>query len=114
MRTDRLHLNDIVEAAEAISRFITVIDNASALQSDDMRQSAVLQKLIVIGEAASHASLELRTEYPEVPWRQIIAFRNFAVHAYFGVDWQIVWVTATSDVPALRNQIAGILQKLDE
>lgn len=76
MRTDQLYLNDIIAAADSISRFITGIDNAGMLQSDEMRQSAVLQKLIVIGEAASQVSSELRSDYPDIPWRQIIAFRN--------------------------------------
>ena len=112
MRTDQLYLTDIVEAAEAIARFIDGIDDASELQSDEMRQSAVLQKLIVIGEAASKVSSDLRGEYPEVPWGEVVAFRNFAVHAYFGVDWHIVWTTVTADVPALKQQIARILEDM--
>jgi len=32
-----------------------------------------------------------------------------AVHSYFSVDWNIVWLTATEDAPALREKIARIL-----
>ncbi|MXX39698.1 MAG: DUF86 domain-containing protein, partial [Gemmatimonadetes bacterium] len=39
----------------------------------------------------------------------IIAFRNIAVHAYFSVEWPIVWVTATQEAPELRSKIAHIL-----
>jgi len=42
--------------------------------------------------------------------RDIIAFRNIAVHAYFAVQWDIVWATAHDDVPVLRTQILKILQ----
>ncbi|MDX1581865.1 MAG: HepT-like ribonuclease domain-containing protein [Alphaproteobacteria bacterium] len=38
-----------------------------------------------------------------------MGFRNIAVHAYFSVDWNIVWVTATKDVPELRHLVAEIL-----
>ena len=38
-----------------------------------------------------------------------IAFRNLVVHEYFGLDWSIVLDTATTLVPVLRDQIAGVL-----
>jgi uncharacterized protein with HEPN domain len=31
------------------------------------------------------------------------------VHAYFDLDWQILWNTATTDIPELRRQVRGIL-----
>ena len=43
-------------------------------------------------------------------WRDIAAFRNIAVHAYFAVQWDIVWATATDDVPVLQRQVMEILQ----
>lgn len=86
MRSDRLYLEDIVAAADAIQRFIVSIPDASAFRDDELRQSAVLQKLIVIGEAAAHLSSEFCSRHTAVPWPDIIAFRNIAVHAYFSVD----------------------------
>jgi uncharacterized protein with HEPN domain len=47
--------------------------------------------------------------HPEVPWRQIISVRNRIVHAYFDLDWQILWNAAAADVPELRRQILAIL-----
>jgi len=35
---------------------------------------------------------------PEVPWRQIIAVRHRIVHAYFDLDWQILWDAANGDI----------------
>lgn len=72
MRTDKLYLADIVEAAARVSEQL----------------------------AASH---------PEIPWRDMAGFRNIAIHAYFAVDWKIVWRTATEDVPMLQTQIQSIL-----
>jgi uncharacterized protein with HEPN domain len=45
-----------------------------------------------------------------VPWPQIVAFRNILIHAYFGIDWEVVWLAATDRCPVLRRQIAGILE----
>ena len=35
---------------------------------------------------------------------------NILVHAYFGVDWDIVWRTANNESAVLRAQIATILK----
>ena len=51
----------------------------------------------------------MRSEKLYLP--DIISFRNFAVHEYFAVKWDIVWVTATQEVPELRQKIAHVLEK---
>lgn len=108
MRREKLYLTDIVEAADAIARFCAGTDHDSFLQ-DELRQSAMLQKLIVIGEAAAHLPPEFQASYPDIEWADIVGFRNIAVHEYFAVNWSIVWVTATQDVPILARQVTRIL-----
>lgn len=108
MRRENLYLEDILEAADAIQRFIEPISEVVFLH-DELRQSGVLQKLIVIGEAAARMPKEFQAKHPEVEWADIIGFRNIAVHEYFAVMWEIVWETAIKDVPKLREQIAVIL-----
>ena len=46
MRPDELYLLDIITAADAILRFIEPI-NEEKFTNDELRQSGVLQKLIV-------------------------------------------------------------------
>lgn len=96
-----------------MASFLRGIDQEAFLASELIR-SAVLQKLSVIGEAANRVSAELRAAHPEVPWRAIVGMRNLAVHAYFTLDWEIVWKTATRDVPILGTQAATILEGLRE
>jgi len=108
MRPEVLYLQDIVEAAEAIGRFVACVRRRDFMK-DELRQAGVLQKLIVIGEAAAHLSREFRDRHPEVEWADIVGFRNIAVHEYFGVSWRIVWVTATDDVPDLHARVSRIL-----
>jgi uncharacterized protein with HEPN domain len=108
MRREALYLADIVEAADAVRRFIEGVEREDFFD-DEMRQSAVLQKLIVIGEAAARLPTGFRERHPEIEWVDIVGFRNVAVHEYFAVSWSIVWVTATQDVPNLRHKVARIL-----
>ena len=35
--------------------------------------------------------------------------RHRIVHAYFDLDWQILWDAATGDIPELRRQVLDIL-----
>lgn len=108
MRREELYLKDMVEAAEAIHSFIYNVKKNDFVNNDLIR-SAVLQKLTIIGEAAARLPKDFRDHHSEVEWSDIVAFRNIAVHAYFAVDWSIVWVTATHDVPDLQSIIERIL-----
>lgn len=81
MRPDKLYLVDIVDAAEAIAEFIADIEE-EAFYRDHKTQSAVLQKLIVIGEAAARLTPEFITHHRHIEWRDIIAFRNILVHVH--------------------------------
>lgn len=109
MRRERLYLDDIVEAADHIAAFLENVEFPEFEESELLR-SAVIQKLAVIGEAAARIGEELKEGHPEVPWPQMIAFRNILVHAYFGIDWDLVWLTARNRCPVLRSRIGEILK----
>ncbi len=106
MRSDALYLADLLDAIEAIDRFAASFDEARFV-ADELVQSAVLHKLSIIGEAAARLSDVTRNGMPEIPWKEIIGFRNIAVHAYFSVDWRIVFVTVTDDLPVLKQAITA-------
>jgi len=72
-------------------------------------QSAVLQKLIVIGEAASRLPGDFKKRHPYIEWEDIVGFRNIAVHEYFAILWQIVWNTAVQDFPELSREVHTIM-----
>jgi uncharacterized protein with HEPN domain len=110
MRREKLYLDDIVQASQDIQKFLADVTKESFLENDLLR-SAVLNKLTIIGEAAARLRKEFKAAHPEVPWEEIVAFRNFAVHAYFAVNWSIVWTAATKNTPVLRDMIAEILAR---
>ena len=107
-RRDSSFLNDILVATGKIGAIVAATSEKSFF-ADEIRQAAVLHHLTVIGEAMNRLSPAIREMHPEVPWQQIVSVRNRIVHAYFDLDWQILWVAATEEVPALRQQIATIL-----
>lgn len=108
MRREELYLRDVIEAADHITAFLANAD-FPAFRESELIRSAIVQKLAVMGEAAARLSDEMRARHCEVPWPRLVAFRNILVHAYFGIDWDVVWQAATREVPALRTQVASIL-----
>lgn len=110
MRDEGLYLDDIVDAIGAILRFLDGISREEFLASD-LLQSAVSQKFMIIGEAVSKISNDLRNNYPMVDWTRMKAFRNVIVHDYSGVDMEIVWATATNLLHPLGEQIQLIIAK---
>jgi len=72
-----------------------------------------LQKLTIIGEAASRLSKSFKEQHKNIEWADIVEFRNIAVHTYFPVDWSIAWTAATKEVPCLRRKIAAIISKIE-
>jgi hypothetical protein len=46
--------------------------------------------------------------HPQIPWHEMYGLRNRIVHDYEGVNLRLVWEIISSDLPELREQIAGI------
>jgi uncharacterized protein with HEPN domain len=68
--------------------------------------------LALLGESCRGISVELREGHAEIPWTQIIAFRNVVVHEYFGVDLELVWAIITEHIAPLASSIESILERL--
>ena len=109
MRREASFLQDILAACKKIEA-IAAATTEEGFLSDEVLPAAVLHHLTVIGEAIHRLSTEIRTRHPEVPWQQIVAVRHRIVHAYFDLDWQILWNTAMDDIPQLREQVSRILE----
>jgi uncharacterized protein with HEPN domain len=109
MRHEASLLKDILAAIGKIEG-IAAATSEESFFGDEVLQAAVLHHLTVLGEAVNRLSPELRERHPEVPWRQIVAIRHRIVHAYFDLDWQILWDASRDEVPGLRKQISAILE----
>jgi uncharacterized protein with HEPN domain len=108
-RPEDLYLTDIVEACHDVRQFIGA-KSADEWYEDKLCRYAVLARLIVVGEAANRLSSELRSRHTGVPWREIVGFRNVAVHEYFAVEWHVVWRIANRGLPELNDQAQQILR----
>jgi uncharacterized protein with HEPN domain len=71
-------------------------------------QDAVIRNLEIIGEASKNISSELKSAYKEVNWKDAAGMRNFLIHEYFVVDYEIVWNTIQNDLLDYKKQIEYI------
>ena len=110
MRSERLYLADILDPIAAVERFTAGMSLESFL-NNELAQSAVLQKLSIIGEAAARLSQQTRDSTQGIPWPEIVGFRNVAVHAYFSVDWSVVYFTVSDELPNLKSAVADLFSR---
>ena len=71
---------------------------------------ALVRAIEIVGEAASKLSEPTRSQGTGIPWTLIVSMRNRLVHAYFDIDRDILWRTATDELPALLSQLRPLLQ----
>jgi uncharacterized protein with HEPN domain len=108
MRREELYLADLVDNARAVRRYLEGVTR-ERWDADDILRDAVLYRFLLLGEIASALPDDLRDRHPDVAWRQIRAFRNLAVHKYFGVDWAVVWKIAQEEPSVLEGQVLAII-----
>ncbi|WP_374405397.1 DUF86 domain-containing protein [Pelagerythrobacter sp.] len=66
------------------------------LVANDEAYDALTYRLAMIGETSKRLPDALKSRHPDLPWREMATFRNFASHDYFGVDARLVWQAAMS------------------
>jgi uncharacterized protein with HEPN domain len=103
---------DIVLACRRIGKFLISTDEASFLD-DEEKHWAVASQLMLIGEAARRLSEEFRLANPSVPWSQYTGMRNRLAHQYDAINWSIVWITASEEIPELLTTLEPIVPQED-
>lgn len=105
---DRVRLQHMADALNAAKRFVEG-HQRSDLDTNEMLLFALVRAVEIVGEAASTVTAETRAQFPDVPWASIIGMRNRLVHAYFDINRDILWTTATEAVPELAERLKPVL-----
>jgi uncharacterized protein with HEPN domain len=89
-------------------------DRSRGLSKAEFLQDATLMRafvrsLEIIGEAARNVPEDFRQKHAHVDWRAMAGMRDRLIHAYFGVDYDIVWDVVANKAPVLMKEIQHIL-----
>ena len=112
MKRDELflrHILDEIVFLREVGRELTY----DGLLADPVRQRAIVRSIEIIGEATKNVSERLKEQYPDIPWRLIAGSRDKLIHAYFEVDWRIVWNILKNEIPVLEPKVQALLVALD-
>lgn len=114
MRRDyKLFLKDIINAMDAIERFVEGM-KLDDLVKDDKTSSAVIRKFEIIGEAVRNIPDWLREKYPQIQWRRMVGMRDRLIHGYFGIDYELIWEAIKIEIPNVRPELQKILREMDK
>ncbi len=111
-RDYRLFIKDIIAAMESIERFVEGM-SLEQLTQDDKTASAVIRKFEIVGEATKGLPLKLKEEHPEIQWKRMAGMRDRLIHAYFGIDYKLVWDAIKTEIPSIKLKLQQILAELE-
>lgn len=115
-RSTRYFLEDIIESVQKVQNYAS--SGKSSFFKDEIFQDAIIRRLEIIGEASNQLPEEIIERYSEIPWRQIIGFRNVAIHEYFRVDLHLVWSLIESGelekLLSVANQILADITNISD
>ena len=78
---------------------------------DEIVKRAIVKSLENIGEVGSKIPVEVRVEWKEIKWKDVIGMRQRLAHDYWGIDYDIVWNVVQTKIPELKTAIEKILKE---
>ena len=94
-------MRNAIHAAREFSRGITF----EQFRDNREKQFAIIHALEIVGEAAKQIPVQVRGEYPDIPWRDIAGMRDRLIHGYFSVNLERLWNTVQEDLPRLEDRL---------
>ena len=103
------YLQDILDAVAAIEQFTTGIEFGAFSQNLE-KVFAVSRAIEIIREAVKRIPESVRSQYSDIPWRDMAGMRDKLIHDYFNADVEILWKAVQEDVPQLKLLISRVLE----
>lgn len=106
----RRYFRDILDAIELVGRFTAGLDFDSFCENP-LVIAGVERKLHIIGEAAIRLGGEAERTCPDQPWKDIRGIGNHLRHTYDRVSLEMIWSSATRDLPSLKDCVTRALSQ---
>lgn len=109
---DKGRLESMAEAAAFVLQFTEGIEY-DTFAGDKLRYFAILKNVEIFGEAAYMLTPVFKLNHPEIPWDQIVGMRHVLVHDYSTVMPELLWHTATAEIPELLPILNCLIQNME-
>ncbi len=110
-RDESISIRQMLDAAQKVLKYTRDVD-FEEFKNDELKVLAITRLLEILGEAARRVSQDLRADYPEVEWREIIGARDRIIHGYDSVDLDRVWHICRVDLPVLTTKLIKVLAEM--
>lgn len=107
MKDDIAYIDHILLCISKIQKYTKDLQQTD-FNRNEMLQDAVIRNIEIIGEATKKISSELKSQYREIPWKEMSGMRDKLIHDYLGVDNDVVWRTVQEDIPLIKSLIQSI------
>ena len=107
MKDDFVYIDHILLCINKIQDYTKDLEQID-FNKNELIQDAVIRNIEIIGEATKKISSDLKSQYKEIPWKEMSGMRDKLIHDYFGVDVEVVWKTVKEDIPYLKSLIQNI------
>lgn len=100
-------IDDILHSIERIQSTLEGLDFIHYSENENA-QDIIARHFQIIGEAARKIPDSVKESYPDLPWQKMVSLRNFVVHEYHNVDQKIIWDTAITKLPKIKDSLKKI------
>jgi uncharacterized protein with HEPN domain len=101
---------DILETIAYLEGFTNGV-SLEAFEANPEKLFAVVKALEIIGEAVKKNPDEIRSQYPQIPWKDIAGMRDVLVHSYWRIDSRVLWSTVQDGIPLLKPVVTELAVK---
>ena len=106
-KDDSYYARKAIENIEAIGRYVNG-KSYDEFIADAELMDATMFRLIQMIESVKNISPRFKENHVEIPWGDIVGFRNGIVHEYGKTDYRTVYETITMDIQELKQALQEI------
>ncbi len=107
------YIYDILTECNYLMRRSENLSFSELEKNEDLRR-AFIRSLEVIGEAVKKIPEDIKNKNQNIPWKEIAGMRDKLIHDYFGVDYEVIWLTVKKDIPFLKKELENLFKNLGE
>ena len=107
------YLRHILDEIDYIQGVVSDTTQEDFLRDETLKRSLV-RSIEIIGEATKKIPSEFKDEHGDIEWRKIAGMRDRLVHAYFGVNYRLVWDVAANKLPEVKRKLGQVMSDQDD